>query len=53
MEHLYFVYYTIISYLRIKVSGVEKLDMGGSHWNNGVSGTVLLEQWCNWNMQSW
>ena len=39
-EHLYFVYYPIESYLRIKVYRVETMDMGISQWNNGVSGTV-------------
>ena len=23
--------------------------MERSHWNNGVSGTILLEQWCQQN----
>ena len=45
-EQTYFVYYPIISYRKIKVYRVETMDMGGSHWNNGVSGTILLEQWC-------
>ena len=39
----YFVYYPIISYRRIKVYRVETIDMGRSHWKNGVSGTILLE----------
>ena len=52
-EHLYFVYYPIISYQRIKVYRVETTDMGSYHWNNGVIGMVLLEQWCQWKMQSW
>ena len=39
---IFFVYYPIISYQRIKVYRVEKMDMGKSHWNNGVSGTVLI-----------
>ena len=41
-EQSYFVYYPIISYQRIKVYRVETMDMGISHWNNGVSGTVLI-----------
>ena len=41
-EHLYFVYYPIISHLRIKAYTVETMDMGISHWNNVVGGTVLL-----------
>ena len=45
-EHLYFVYYLIIYYLRIKVYRVETMDMGISHWNNGVIGKVLLKQRC-------
>ena len=36
-----FVYYSIISHLRIKVHRVETMDMGKSHWNNGVIGTFL------------
>ena len=52
-EHLYFVYYTIISYQKIKFYRVETMDMGGSHCNNGVSGTVLLEQWCQCKIQLW
>ena len=36
-----FVYYYFISYRKIKVYRVETIDMGISHWNNGVSGTVL------------
>ena len=49
-EHLYFVYYPIVSYQRIKVYRVETMDMGRSHWNNGVSGKMLLEKWCQWKM---
>ena len=41
-EQSYFVYYPIISYQRIKVYRVETMDMGRSHWNNGVSGTNLI-----------
>ena len=41
-EHLYFVYYPIIYYRMIKVYKVETIDMRISHWNNGVSGTVLI-----------
>ena len=37
-----FVYYLIISYRKIKVYRVETIDMGRSHCNNDVSGTVLL-----------
>ena len=44
-----FVYYPIISYRKIKVYRVEKIDMGRSHWNNCVSGKIPLEQWCQWN----
>ena len=40
-EQSYFVYYPIISYLRIKVYRVETMDKGKSHWNNGVIGTFL------------
>ena len=48
-EQYYIVYYPIISYRKIKVYRVETIDMGRSHWNNDVSGTILLEQWCQWN----
>ena len=48
-EHIYFVYYPIISYRKIKVYRVETMDMGRYHWNNGVSGTILMEQWCQRN----
>ena len=41
-EQSYFVYYPIISYQRIKVYRVETMDMGRSHWNNGVIGTFLI-----------
>ena len=41
-EQTYFVYYNIISYRKIKVYRVETMDMGISHWNNDVSGTVLI-----------
>ena len=41
-EQTYFVYYPIISYRKIKVYRVEAMDMGRSHWNNGVSGTFLI-----------
>ena len=40
-EQSYFVYYSIISYLKIKVYRVETMEMGRSHWNNGVSGTDI------------
>ena len=32
----------IISYQRIKVYRVETMDMGISHWKNGVIGTFLI-----------
>ena len=41
-EQSYFVCYPIISYQHIKVYRVEIINMGRSHWNNGVSGTDLL-----------
>ena len=41
-EQSYIVYYPIISYRRIKVYRVETMDMGRSHWNNGVIGTFLI-----------
>ena len=41
-EQYYIVYYPIISYLKIKFYRVETIDMGRSHSNNDVSGTILL-----------
>ena len=41
-EQSYIVYYLIISYRRIKVYRAETMDMGRSHWNNGVIGTFLI-----------
>ena len=41
-EQSYFVYYPIISYQRINVYRVGKMDMGISHCNNGVIGTFLI-----------
>ena len=41
-EQSYIFYYPIISYRKIKVYRVETMYMGGSHWNNGVSGTDLI-----------
>ena len=41
-EQTYFFYYLIIYYQNIKVYRVETMDMGRSHWNNGVSGTNLI-----------
>ena len=41
-EKLYFVFYPIISYQKIKVFRVETMDMGRSHLNNGVSGADLI-----------
>ena len=38
----YLVYYPIISYQRIKFYRVETIDMGRSHWNNGVIGKFLI-----------
>ena len=48
-EKSYIVYYPIISYRKIKVYRVRTIDMGISHWKNGFSGTIPLEQWCQWN----
>ena len=41
-EHLYFVYYPVISYQRITFYKVETMNIGRSHWNNGVSVTVII-----------
>ena len=38
----YLVYYPIIYYQNIKVYRVETIDMGRSHWNNGVIWTGLI-----------
>ena len=35
-------YYPIISDRKIKVYRAETMDMGRSHWNNGVSGAVII-----------
>ena len=52
-EQIYMIDYPIISYRKIKVYRVETMDMGRSHLINGVIGTILLEQCCQWKMQSW
>ena len=52
-EQLYMIDYPIISYQKIKVYRVDTMNMGTSHWNNDVSGKILLEQWCQWKMQLW
>ena len=41
-EQSYIVYYPIISYQKIKFYRFETMDMGRSHWNNGVTGTFLV-----------
>ena len=41
-EQTYLVYYPIIYDQNIKVYRVETMDMGRSHWNNGVSGKCNL-----------
>ena len=41
-EQSYIVIYPIISYPKIKVYGAETMDMGRSHWNNGVTGTFII-----------
>ena len=41
-EQSYFVYYPIIYYIKIKVYRVETMDMGRSHWKNGVIGPFLI-----------
>ena len=45
-EHLYSVYYPIISYQRIKVYRVETIDMVRYLWKNGVSGKCNLIKYC-------
>ena len=41
-EQKYLVYYPIIYYQNIKVYRVKTMDMGISHWNNGVSWMGLI-----------
>ena len=41
-EESYIVYHPIISYQKIKIYRVKTMDMGRSHWNNGVIGTFLI-----------
>ena len=41
-EQSYIVYYPIIYYRKIKCDRVKTMDMGISHWNNGVTGTFLI-----------
>ena len=41
-EQYYIVYYPFIYYQKIMVYRVETIDMGRSHWNNGVTGTFLV-----------
>ena len=43
-EILYMIDYPIMSYRKIKVYRVETMNMGRSQWNNGISGTILLEK---------
>ena len=45
-EQLYIIDYPIMSYRKMKVYRAETMNMGRSHWSNGISGTILLEQWC-------
>ena len=40
-EQSYF-FYPIISYRTIEVYRVKTMDMGISHWNNGVIGTFFI-----------
>ena len=41
-EQTYLVNYPIIYDRNIKIYRVERMDMGRSHWDNGVSGTDLI-----------
>ena len=41
-EQSYIVYDPIISDRKIKVYRVNTMDMGISHWNNGVIGVFLI-----------
>ena len=42
LRNTYILFIILIYYQRIKVYRVETMDMGRYHWNNGVSGTVLI-----------
>ena len=52
-EQLFIINYSIMYYLKIKVYRVETMNMGRPHCNNGVSVTIMLEQWFQGKMQSW
>ena len=41
-DQSYFLNYPIISYRRIRLCRLETMDMGISHWINGVIGTFLI-----------
>ena len=45
-EHSYFVYYPIISYLRIKVYRFETMDTGRFLYYNDVSGKYNTNKYC-------
>ena len=50
---IYMIDYPIIYYRKIKVYRVETINVGRSHCNNGVSGTILQEELCQRKIQSW
>ena len=52
-EQYYIFHYPIRSYRKIKFYRVETVYMGRSHCNNDVSGTIPLEQWCQWNYSTY
>ena len=52
-EQLYIIDYPIRSYQKIKLYRAKTMNMERSHWKNGASGTILLEQWCQRKVQSW
>ena len=45
-EQSYMIDYPIMSYRKIKVYNVKKKNTRRYQRKNGVSGTILLEQWC-------
>ena len=52
-EQLYIIDYPIMSDQKRNFYRVEAMNMGISHFNNGVSGTILLEQWCQGNYSTY
>ena len=49
-EQYYIVYFRIISYRRINIYRVETIDIGRSHCNNDVSGTIIVQNGMFWTI---